>query len=154
MRKLDLHKPVMLFTFAVMPGKSKKTWVARVPVIVDHIEATPNFVIVGERQDGPRLWLTIAAEPAMRANDARRLAELCPYAAGARSKSVLGGVRAGPRCRMGSPFGGGHRAIFSGHRLATRRRAVVRQAGSIPVEPIAVVVLLDTGQYLRVDGRE
>jgi hypothetical protein len=67
------------FTFAVRLAVSAKAQAKRTAEIVDHVEGEPGAMIVEERIDGGRAWLTVAMQHAVRPDDARRMAEGCPH---------------------------------------------------------------------------
>jgi hypothetical protein len=72
------HQRVTRFTFAIRWAKSRAARAKRAAAVAEHLEEVPGAVVVEERAEGARLWLTVAVWPPLRADDAERVAEGCP----------------------------------------------------------------------------
>ena len=66
------------FTCAVRWPSGAKSQRKRAAAMAEHLEETPGAVVIEERVEGARLYLTVAVWPPLRADEAERVAEGCP----------------------------------------------------------------------------
>lgn len=69
---------VSRFTFAVRLARMAKTRAKRAAAVADHLEALTGAVVIAERPDCDRLWLTVAVPLPVTVLQAQTLAETCP----------------------------------------------------------------------------
>ena len=72
------RQSVSRFKFAVRWASGPKTQRKQAAAVAEHLDAEPGAVVVAERADAGRLWLTVAVVPAMTLREAGRIARCCP----------------------------------------------------------------------------